>query len=110
MFDVSPNIDRFRRIMIKREAALVFRNGVRKIRRTEDNSILTQMILIPRKGVIIQRVSAIHFFRIVRIQQVKHQKNVIHILFIENGEIMRPFFIREQISNGVKDVNSFTYL
>ena len=80
------------------------------IRRTEDNSILTQMILIPRKGVIIQRVSAIHFFGSVCVQQMKHQKNIVHILLIKNSDIMKLFFVREQISNGVKDVSSLTYL
>ena len=90
--------------MIIGQAALVFCDPVRQVGRPEHDSVRLQVCVVPGQGVVVERVAAEEVLGCIRVKQVIHQENLIHILLVENREVMDGFFIREEISQRIKSV------
>ena len=85
--------------MVEGEISLIFGNAVRQIWRSQNSAFFPQMILIPRQRVVIERVSAENFLRGMGIEQVVHEEDIVHILFVKYCQIMDFFLVRKEVLN-----------
>ena len=68
------------------------------------------MILIPRKRIVIERVAAEYLTGRIGVEQVVHEEYIVHILFVEDRQIVNLLLIREKALNRMKVFSPFAYL
>ena len=110
MVNVPPHVDCFGGIVVKGETPLILCDPVRQKRGPENDAFLLKVALVPGKRIIVDGVSSKQVAGPVRIQQMIHEEDVIHIPFVENSQIVDLFIVREQIFYRVKDLCPLTDL
>ena len=107
VFDIAPDMDRLDRVVVKGQVSLELGQPVGQIRRAQDNSVLPKMRLIPGQGIVVERISAENFLRCVRVEQVVHQKDIVHVFFIKDRQILNLLLVREKAVDGAEDLSLF---
>ena len=100
MADIASDIDRLGRIVVKGQAALIFCKPVRQVWGPENSAIFPQMMLVPGQGIIVEGISPVQVLRWIGIQQMIHEQDIIHLSFVEDGQIVDLLFIRKNVFDG----------
>ena len=104
MGDIAPDMNCLDRIVMERQVPLELCQPVGQIWRTQHDSVLPQMRLIPGQRIVVQRIAAENFLCRVRVEQMVHQEHSIHVLLVKDGKIMDLLLIREEAVNGAEDI------
>ena len=68
------------------------------------------MILVPRQGVIVERVAAVQVLRAVRVEEMEHQEDVLHVLLVKDRQIVDLLLVREEVLHRVEGLRPLAHL
>ena len=102
VLDISPHIDSLGWIVVVGKVSLKFGQPVRQIRGAQYDPVRPQMGVVPGERIIVQRISAVQILGGIHIEKMIHKKHIVHVLLVKDRQIVDFFFVRKQVSDGMK--------